>query len=276
MKHNRTIPEIMLKAASQWPDQIAVSEENTTLTFDELSNRAKRASGALIASGLQTGDRFSIWAPNIHEWIWVALGGLMAGGVLVPLNTRYRGLEAGDILRRSQARFLFTTNGFLETDYPAMLEAESLPDLDEILLLRGNKPGHPSLDEFLARSTEQDEAESLSRTAVIKSDHASDILYTSGTTGAPKGVVSSHAQTVAIFDCWSSTVGLQHGDHYLIVNPFFHSFGYKAGWLSCLIKGATAFPMSVYAPDETLALIEQQKITFPTRRADHIPNIDEK
>ena len=87
-------------------------------------------------------------------------------------------------------------------------------------------------------------------------------MYTSGTTGSPKGVLSTHAQTVAIFETWSNTVGLNSNDRYLIVNPFFHSFGYKAGWLSCLIQGATALPMAVYNPQKTLEIIEQERISI--------------
>jgi len=261
---SRTIPSVLASASQQWPEQIAVQDGSIELSFSELQDKARLAAKAIMATGLEPGDRFAIWAPNIHEWIWTAIGGMMAGGVLVPLNTRYRGIEAGDILRRSQARLLFTTQGFLDTDYPAMLLKESLPNLERIIVLRGESSDVSQLpiNQFLELAEQVSTPELDTRTAVLNGESISDILYTSGTTGAPKGVVSLHGQTVDVFDAWSTTVGLQHGDRYLVVNPFFHSFGYKAGWLSCLIKGATALPMAVFNPEQTLHIIEQEKISF--------------
>lgn len=258
---DQTIPNILQHAAQTWPDHAAIIESDTRISFNDLHQKALEAAGAIVASGLNHGDRFSIWAPNIHEWVWVALGGLMAGGILVPLNTRYRGMEAGDILRRSKSQLLFTTLGFLDTDYPELLKNESLPDLKEIILLRGENDKSLSMADFLTRSDNESRKRAEQRNSELSPDDTSDILYTSGTTGAPKGVVSSHGQTVRIFDAWSTTVGLQHGDQYLVVNPYFHSFGYKAGWLSCLIKGATNHPMAIYTPDVTLELIASKHIS---------------
>lgn len=262
IKLDSTLPSVLNNAATQWPDEVAVQDGDLSLSFTQLQTKAMDAAAAMIAQGLKAGDRFAIWAPNIHEWIWVALGGMMAGAVLVPLNTRYRGLEAGDILRRSKARLLFTTSGFLETDYPALLKDEALPDLEQTILLRGESSHNTSIDSFMATLTSSDKSEVNKRIEKLTPSSPCDIMYTSGTTGAPKGVVSCHGQTVAIFQTWSDTVGLNCNDRYLIVNPFFHSFGYKAGWLSCLIQGATALPMAVYNPQQTLRIIEQQQISI--------------
>jgi acyl-CoA synthetase (AMP-forming)/AMP-acid ligase II len=88
-----------------------------------------------------------------------------------------------------------------------------------------------------------------------------DILFTSGTTGEPKGVLSSHQQNVRVFRTWSEVVGLTRGDRYLAVNPFFHSFGYKAGWLACLLQGATLYPLAVFDPGRVLDHIERDRIS---------------
>ena len=259
---SRTIPDVAIAAAERWPAKTAVIDGETTLTFAALTDRSRHAAGAFMAAGLKPGERFAIWAPNIHEWIWIAIGGQMAGGVLVPLNTRYKGIESGDILRRSKCKFLFTVSGFLDTDYPAMLVNESLPDLVQSVLLRGESDGCQPLDEFLATSDGTSDAQLDERLQNLAPTDLSDIMYTSGTTGAPKGVMSTHGQVVAIFDTWSEAVGLTEIDRYLIVNPFFHTFGYKSGWLTCLLTGATALPEAVFDPGKILGRIESDAITM--------------
>src|SRR5690606_4638105 len=120
---------------------------------------------------------------------------------------------------------------FLGQDYRDLLKDVDLPHLERMLTL------DEDWAEFSAGGVDLDRARAVMR-RVAGGDPA-DILFTSGTTGQPKGVVSSHAQSVQAFACWADCAGLTEGDRYLIVNPFFHTFGYKAGWLACLLKGAT-------------------------------------
>jgi acyl-CoA synthetase (AMP-forming)/AMP-acid ligase II len=84
--------------------------------------------------------------------------------------------------------------------------------------------------------------------------------FTSGTTGKPKGVMTAHGQNLAVFEAWSGGVGLREGDRYLVVAPFFHSFGYKAGWLSAVMRGATILPQLVFDAGEVMARIEREGI----------------
>ena len=259
---SRTIPDVAIAAAQRWPDKAAVVDGDTTLTFAGLLLQSRRAARAFIAAGLQPGDRFAIWAPNIHEWIWTAIGGQMAGGVLVPINTRYKGAEAGDILRRSKCKMLFTVTGFLDTDYPAMLADESLPRLWHTVLMRGEDDVCQTLAQFLTKAVDISQATLDARLADVSGANLSDVMYTSGTTGAPKGVMSTHGQVVAIFDTWAEAVGLTGNDRYLIVNPFFHTFGYKSGWLTCLLTGATALPEAVFDSSRILHRIESDGITM--------------
>ena len=100
------------------------------------------------------------------------------------------------------------------------------------------------------------------RIAAITPNTLMDVLYTSGTTGAPKGVMCTHEQNLRVFDTWSRGVTLSADDHYLIVNPYFHSFGYKAGWLAALIRGATIYPVPVFELDNVLQLIQARRISF--------------
>ncbi|MDP5209254.1 AMP-binding protein [Microbulbifer sp. 2205BS26-8] len=262
----QTIPAMAIDAADQWPERVAIDDHGITLTFEELKNRSKEAARGFIASGLKAGDRFAIWAPNIHEWIWIAIGGMMAGGVLVPLNTRYKGIEAGDILNRSHSQLLFTVSDFLDTNYLRLLNAYKPECVHEIIVLRGQPADENavtnSLAEFLARGHDVTDQHVDQCIGALRGDSLSDILYTSGTTGVPKGVMSNHGQVVATFKLWAAAVGLNKQDRYLIVNPFFHVFGCKAGWLACLLTGATAFPEPFFDADTILKTIAEKQISM--------------
>jgi acyl-CoA synthetase (AMP-forming)/AMP-acid ligase II len=181
------------------------------------------------------------------EWIVAAVGVHAAGGVLVPINTRFKGREAGFVLERSAAKLLFTVKGFLDTDYPAMLREAGVAAPRTVLFR------DPSWDAFLTQRTDVPSGPAP--------EDLSDIIFTSGTTGLPKGVMTTHAQTLRVFEVWSRLVDLREGDRYLVVNPFFHTFGYKAGFVSAIMRGATTLPHAVFDAGQVLDRIERDRIT---------------
>ncbi len=249
-----TIPQILFEQAERRPDVLAIEDGQWCLSYSDLASKVKAAANVMRHMGLGFQDKFGIWAPNCAEWIIIALAGQSLGAVMVTLNTRYKGAEAADILRRSNCRLLFTVNGFLGHDYPSMLEGHELPSLDDIIVIR-KASGIQAFEEFLARPAAWGTALSVS------GEDISDIIFTSGTTGAPKGAMTTHSQNVKVFESFTNAIGMTKEDRYLVVNPFFHSFGYKAGWLSCLIKGAAIFPLAVYDPKDVLERIERDKIS---------------
>jgi len=220
-----TIPRLVRAAAGTFAGREAVVDGDVTLTFAELGSRIEDSARATIAAGIEPGDRVAVWAPNMHEWILAALGAVSAGGVLVPINTRFKGHEAGYVLAKSRARLLFTVRGFLDIDYVALLEGahggpkdgrpiDELPHLERIVVLRD-----ASWDAFLHEGEHVGYDEAKMRSDRVEANDLSDIIFTSGTTGRPKGVMTTHEQTVRVFRVWSDVVGLAEGDRYLIVNP---------------------------------------------------------
>ena len=253
----QTIPGVLKQTAHKNPDLPAIVDNGTTTSYRDLQHQVLKVAAALQAKGLSKEDKFAIWAPNCAEWIVTALAGQTLGGVLVTLNTRYKGSEAADIIRRSECKLLLTVDGFLGLDYPSMIEGEDLPDLQETIILR-DKDGNDGFQNLLSFANAPLAEEALD---YIGPDDPSDIIFTSGTTGLPKGAVTHHGQNISVFDVFTNAIDMQRGDRYLVVNPFFHSFGYKAGWLSCLIRAATIYPLGVFDPGDVLRRIEEDSIT---------------
>jgi len=274
-----TLPGLVQDAAARFGEAEAIVDLHgpggtaTRWSFDRLADEVATATRAIVAHGIEPGDRVAVWAPNCAEWVVAALGAVGAGAVLVPLNTRYKGAEAAYILRASGARVLFTVQGFLGTDYPAVLHAavttgEPVPALEQVVVLRTDDAGTPvsgdgvvAWEEFLAAADKCEPEVAAGRTAAIVPGDLSDLVFTSGTTGHPKGAMTTHAQTLRTFATWAEIVGLRAGDRYLIVNPFFHTFGYKAGILACLMTGATMVPEPVFDVDVVLGRIGDEAIS---------------
>ena len=257
-----SIPALARSAAERFGERDAVVDGDVRLSFVRLADAATAAGRAFMAAGVEPGDRVAIWSPNIHEWVVALLGLQSAGGVLVPVNTRYKGAETAYLLRASRARALVAVNGFLGNDYLEMLEGHDLPDLQHRIVLRGDVPaGATGWDDFLATGASVPVPELDARLASISGDDVADIIFTSGTTGNPKGVVCTHAQTLRGFADWAAIVGLRADDRYLVINPFFHSFGYKAGIVAALTVGATLIPQAVFDIPEAMANVARHQIT---------------
>lgn len=257
-----TLPRLVQAAAERFGAASAVEDGPLRLSFAALWSAGLRAARALLGSGLAHGDRVAIWAPNIAEWIVAGVGVHAAGGVLVPLNTRFKGTEAGWVLRKSGARVLFTVSDFLGTRYVDLLAGEDLPALERIVTLRGDATGAEPWSEFLSRGDRIGDEQALARAAAVRPGDISDLLFTSGTTGKPKAVMTSHGQNLRVFVSWSGILGLREGDRYLVVNPFFHSFGYKAGWVASLLRGVTVLPHAVFDAAAVLDRIEKERVSF--------------
>ncbi len=257
-----TIPRLLLGAAERFGDAPAIEDGDVRLDFRELADSGLEAARAFLAAGVEPGDRVALWAPNVHEWILAALGAHCAGAVLVTLNTRFKGAEAAYVLRKSGARLLFTPGEFLGTRYVELLAGEELPALERIVTFREAAPGAQGWADFLASGAGVPIAEARERAEAVSPDDLSDLLFTSGTTGHPKGVMTAHGQNLRAFAAWSEVVGLRAGDRYLVVNPFFHSFGYKAGWLASLMRGATVLPQAVFDVPEVLARISRDRVSM--------------
>ena len=258
-----TIPAALVRAAWQWPDADALADGSFRLTYRQYLERSVQLARGLIARGVGPGDRVVVWAPNSAEVALTAMAVTFAGGVLVPLNTRFTAVEAAALIRRAEAVAVLAFTDFLGRDYLASLrEFGALDGLKAAVALRGPVgEGALSLPELLALAVTTDEAEVWARVRALRPADISDILFTSGTTGAPKGAMLRHGASTRAYTEYGRSLGLRRGDRMLGFPPFFHCFGLKAVVLTSVLYGAAVLPVPVFDVHQIAALIAAERIT---------------
>ena len=207
-----TVPKMVHANAKRFGARDAVVDGRRRLSFLDVEQEMLGVAGSLIASGVQPGDRVAVWAPNSAAWISAALGALAARAWLVPLNTRLKGDEASYILRKTDARVLFVADGFLGTDYTGSLRAvapglRALSDVVELPLPgASDRSGWAA---FLGRG--DDEASERAEASISggSPDDVSDVIFTSGTTGTPKGALLRHGASLRGYQIFGEHFGLR-------------------------------------------------------------------
>ncbi|HEX2175021.1 MAG TPA: FadD3 family acyl-CoA ligase [Nocardioidaceae bacterium] len=282
----QTTVAALARAAQRFGEREAVVDGDVRMDFETLRTEVHDVARALIALDVPARARVAVWAPNTHHWMLFALAVHCAGGTLVPVNTRFTGHEALDVLARTRADVLAVPDRFLGADRVEQLRTAAatdqsdvdggadrpvpgLPDLRHVVLLPGDgsgpapEPGPGILPwaELMSHTITVTRQRLEQRSARVGPDDISDILFTSGTTGRSKGAMSTHRQAMAVADAWAECGELDHTDRYLVINPFFHSFGYKAGMLAALSRGATVIPQPTFDISQAMTLIHRERVT---------------
>ncbi|HEY3713469.1 MAG TPA: FadD3 family acyl-CoA ligase [Jatrophihabitantaceae bacterium] len=263
----QTLPQLVRSGVARFGEREAVVDGLNRVTYEDLGEQVTTTARGLLAAGLRPGDRVAIWAPNSLRWVVSAMALYSVGAIVVPVNTRFKGPEARYVLEKSGARMLLVENGFLGNDYLAMLAAAGPrpPDLETVIRL--DDPSDGGFSDGISWRALLDRAEQVTPEAAaavgddVAPDDVSDIIFTSGTTGHPKGVQLTHGQSVRVYESWSDIAGLQEGDRYLVTLPFFHGGGNKAGMIASLLRGATIVPMATFDARDAMALIEAERVS---------------
>lgn len=261
-----TLPAVLAHVADRYGDKpFAIAADGAVTTFAGLRRRVAGVSINLLERGVVPGDRVAILAPNSTEWIVAACAAMSIGAIMIPINTRFKGQEVRYVLEKARVAVLFTVTTFLGVDYAQMVvEAcggagqgqvvKDLPGLREIILV--------DAPDFAPDTSPSADSTNLAAAAAsVTAQTTADILFTSGTTGMPKGAMHSHGQGLWMTGIWNEANDLTDADRTAIVNPFFHSFGYRSGWMSALTAGMTMFPLATFDPAQLLELIERERIT---------------
>src|SRR3954468_23560766 len=247
-----TLAQQLARTAAAHPDRDALVFEDRRLSWAETQREVTRVARALRAAGVERGDHVAVWVPNHIEWVLLWLGANAIGAVIIAVNTRYKTEEVAYILRQSDAKLLVMVGEFLGIDYLAMLARlrdEDLPELRDVVVI-----GSPEWDGFL------DAGEAEIDVDAVAYDDPSFIVYTSGTTGYPKGAV--HSSRVLRNECSiSEAMDIDADSRVMNHMPFFHIAGACTGVLPPLITGGAMILMERWDVEEAFRLIERERVT---------------
>lgn len=259
-------------------EALVVRHQGLRYSWHSLAEAVEVHARALMALGIQSGDRLGIWAPNCAEWCITQFASAKVGAILVNINPAYRSSELEYALRQSGCRWVICADAFKTSDYHAMLQdlvpelataalgqlaSETLPELRGVISLAAKPPaGFLAWADLQQRAGETAPAELAERQASLQFDDPINIQYTSGTTGFPKGATLSHYNILNNGYMVGESLGLTEHDRLVIPVPLYHCFGMVMGNLGCMTHGATMiYPGDAFDPLTALRAVAEEKAT---------------
>lgn len=258
-----TLPHMLRDQAERYPGSTVVADGPLRMTMGELRERAAEVARGLIAIGVRPGDRVAMWGLNDPYWVVHAFGIWDAGAVIVPLSSRYKGIEAAEMITKTGAEVLVTGEGLNGAVLADLLPP--LPALRHVIVpdsVRPAAPGRMAAAELVTAGTGVPAADGEARALAVRADDLCEIMSTSGTTGTPKGVMLDHAQVLRGYWDWAEIVTLGPDDRYPVIAPFNHGFGLNAGLIACVLRRATMLPIRVFTPDALMSLVSSGRISI--------------
>lgn len=261
-----TIPALLRHAARAFGAKPALDcVSDGPIAFDRLDFVADQFAKALIADGMAHGDFVGLWAPNMWEWVAAAVGAQRIGGAIIPLNSRLSGAEAAEILRRARVKRLVCIGPHVGKDFPSLLRDQNLPDLTRVIVLRPQQMrlGDTEIawDNFLTLGDRVPATTLATREALVQPDTLADVMFTSGTTGRPKGPLFDHQRTVACARVLAHASGQRADDVHCCFGPFSHIGGYKNAWVAALAVGNTVVWPESFKSEMLLDLIARYRVS---------------
>lgn len=251
-------------SARRHRNRLAVRDSGRDVSYAELDTLRRDAARGLIALGIAAGDRVAIWGVNSLNWIIAGLAIQSIGATLVPIGTRLRGREAGAILRSAKVRLLFCDHGFGSYGYVAAIGQEDVPTLDRVVVVDSDGAGDRAIGwaAMMAAGAAIEADEVDARAAAVRPDDLADILFTSGTTGTPKGVLMTHGQSLIACEHSVKAMQLTPDDVLPSVFPFAHNAGYRAAWQVALLNGLRIDPIATVDPLGMLEMVQANRATI--------------
>jgi len=278
VKPGDTLGVVLDKVGARYPKQEAIVSGEQRITFETLMHRVDSMANALLKMGVKKNDKVAIWMGNIPEWVYAHFACIKIGAPLVPLSTRYKVHELEYILRQSDSTTLFMMDHFLKIDYipmiyelcpelkecqPGDLRCEKLPLLKRVIIVgEQSYPGMLDYNQVLKSGEDYASSAELKKAQeAVEPEDVYIIPFTSGTTGFPKGVVTTNYQYLRIMSAVSARFQMTEEDRILVVSPFSHNMGNMTGMLLGGCNGACILPMESFDPGEALRLIDEEKVS---------------
>lgn len=272
----RTLGDLVDRAADAMGPREAVVFGTARCSFAELRAAVTATAKGFLAQGVAAGEHAMLFMPNSLEWLHAFYGLSKIGAVLVPVNTRFRTIDLDYVLRQSDAATLVIAREFGGVDYLAMLR-ELVPEIDiacasltsarypklKRLFVLCSPPPSAALDwqTLIASGIAISDRALNARAAAVDPAAPALMLYTSGTTGSPKGALHSHAMLRTVAD-GANRLGITARDAILLFLPLFHSMGLYLGGMLFLLAGARLVLMDRFDAGAALELLERERTTL--------------
>lgn len=278
---NKTLADLIDFAVKTYPDKEAMVIDDRQITYDEMGRQVDALAKGLIRIGIQQEDKVAVWLSNRLEWPLVQFAAAKIGAITVPLSTRFKAFDLEYILDQSDAAALIMMDRFINIDFmgivdelfperknssPGELEAGKLPKLKNVICVSDDHRAgcHRFKDLMAEDGGAAVDAEFKRRREAIDPDHIINLPYTSGTTGFPKGVLTSHRQYIGETVVFKTRLQIYEGDRFLAPAPFFANFGNYFGILLPMMVGGCSIPLDVFNAEDCLKLVEKEKCTHFT------------
>ena len=277
----QTIGQAFDATVARCTDSEALVSRHQGLRYSwrQLAEQVDTHARALMALGVNTGDRVGIWSPNCAQWCVLQLASAKVGAILVNINPAYRVGELEYVLRQSACRWLVCADAFKTSDYHAMVQelapelasatpgelaCECLPELRGVISLAANPPGGFLPWQALVERAGQTSTEAYTaRQQSLQCDQPVNIQYTSGTTGAPKGATLSHYNILNNGFMVGESLGLTVRDRMVIPVPLYHCFGMVMANLGCITHGSTMiYPNDAFDAELTLRAVAEERASI--------------
>ncbi|MCL6611378.1 MAG: AMP-binding protein [Peptococcaceae bacterium] len=274
-----TIGGLVDEIAARFPnnDALVYPDLGIRYSYEQFRQVCNRAAKGFMKLGLQKGDKVSIWANNVPEWVITQFATGKMGAVMVTVNTNYRSFELEYLLKQSDSTTLILIAGIVGKEYldmvyelcpelrdcqPGQLKSAKLPLLKNIIFLgKERHPGMFAWDDIMALADQVSDEELAARQASLDPHDVINMQYTSGTTGFPKGVMLTHTNLIGNAVSLAECMAFTDRDRLCIPVPFFHCFGCVLGTLTCVVSGAAMVPVVAFKAQKVLETIEKERCT---------------